>query len=82
VDEFAEIDLPGFTVLNREDLRAVCDREQTREAIVAALQTGGRPSSRVPVLVWGLGAILAGLLGALLIYLVRRCRTALRKGSS
>src|SRR5262249_51412197 len=38
VDEFAEVELRGATVLSREELRAVCDREKTREAILQALQ--------------------------------------------
>jgi hypothetical protein len=38
VDEFAEVDLHGLKVLTREELRAVCDREKTKAAIVDALQ--------------------------------------------
>ena len=38
VDEFAEIELPGLKVLSREELREVCDREKTKEKILAALQ--------------------------------------------
>lgn len=38
VDEFAEIELAGLRTLTREELRAVCDREKTKEAIVKALQ--------------------------------------------
>ena len=38
VDEFAEVELPGVRVLPREQLRAVCDRHRTRQAIVTALQ--------------------------------------------
>jgi hypothetical protein len=38
VDEFAEVELPGLKVLTREELRAVCDREKTKEAIVKALR--------------------------------------------
>ena len=37
VDEFAEFDLSGGNVLSREELRAVCDRCQTKEAIVIGL---------------------------------------------
>ncbi len=37
VDEFAEVQLGGLTALTREELRAVCDREKTRDAILAAL---------------------------------------------
>ncbi len=39
VDEFAEIELKGMRVLTREELRAVCDREQTKEAILKALES-------------------------------------------
>jgi hypothetical protein len=38
VDEFAEVELPGMKVLTREELRAVCDREKTKEAILKALR--------------------------------------------
>jgi hypothetical protein len=38
VDEFAEVELHGLHVLSREDLRAVCDREKTKDAIIAALR--------------------------------------------
>jgi hypothetical protein len=38
VDEFAEITLRGNRVLNRKELRAVCDAQKSKEAIVAALQ--------------------------------------------
>jgi hypothetical protein len=38
VDEFAEVELGGMHVLSREDLRAVCDREKTKEAVIAALR--------------------------------------------
>jgi hypothetical protein len=38
VDEFAEVELLGRRVLSREELRAVCDRAKTREAIVQELQ--------------------------------------------
>jgi hypothetical protein len=38
VDEFAEIELKGMRVLTREELRAVCDRQQTKERILEALQ--------------------------------------------
>jgi hypothetical protein len=41
VDEFAEVECNGLCVLTREELRAVCDREKTKEAIVRALQNGG-----------------------------------------
>ena len=55
VDEFAEVELPGCRTLAREELRVVCDREKTREAILAALRKGSaaadsatkpRPASR------------------------------------
>jgi hypothetical protein len=38
VDESAEIELKGMRVLTREELREVCDREQTKELILQALQ--------------------------------------------
>jgi len=38
VDEFAEVELPHLNGLTRDELRSVCDRERTREAIVRALQ--------------------------------------------
>jgi hypothetical protein len=38
VDEFAEVELRGLRVLSREELRAVCDREKTKEAIIEALK--------------------------------------------
>jgi hypothetical protein len=43
VDEFAEVELPGLRVLTREELRSVCDREKTKDAILQALrqQAGG-----------------------------------------
>ena len=40
VDEFAEVSIPGLTCPNREELRQLCDREKTKEAIIAALQKG------------------------------------------
>jgi hypothetical protein len=39
VDEFAEVELPGLRVLDREELRAICDRHKTKEAIVRALES-------------------------------------------
>jgi hypothetical protein len=38
VDEFAEVELPGLRVLTRRELREVCDRERTKEAILQALR--------------------------------------------
>jgi hypothetical protein len=38
VDEFAEVELRGTRTLTREELRAICDREKTKEAILAALR--------------------------------------------
>jgi hypothetical protein len=38
VDEFAEVEIKGMRVLTREELRAICDREKTKEAILKALQ--------------------------------------------
>jgi hypothetical protein len=39
VDEFAEVELRGRGVMTREEFRALCDRERTREAILHALGT-------------------------------------------
>jgi hypothetical protein len=39
VDEFAEVELPGLRVLNREERRAICDRAKTKEAILRSLET-------------------------------------------
>ena len=38
VDEFAEVELKGIRTLTREELRAICDREKTKEAILEALR--------------------------------------------
>jgi len=38
VDEFAEVKLSGIKVLSREELREICNREKTKEKILAALQ--------------------------------------------
>ena len=38
VDEFAEIALRGNRVLTRKELRAICDVQKSKEAIVSALQ--------------------------------------------
>lgn len=38
VDEFAEFELSGGRVLTRDELRAICDREKTRERIVNAMR--------------------------------------------
>lgn len=38
VDEFAEIERSGLTSLTRDELRRVCDKYKTREAILTALQ--------------------------------------------
>ena len=37
VDEFAEIELDGGRILNRDELRAICDAHKTRDAIRQAL---------------------------------------------
>jgi hypothetical protein len=37
VDDFAEIELAGLNALTREELRAACDRYQTKEAIIRGL---------------------------------------------
>jgi hypothetical protein len=45
VDEFAEIELSGLKSLTREELRSICDREKTKEAILTAFgQTKGDPA--------------------------------------
>ncbi|KFB70458.1 MAG: hypothetical protein AW09_004439 [Candidatus Accumulibacter phosphatis] len=38
VDEFAEVELKGRRVLNREELQAICDKEKTKEAILDFLR--------------------------------------------
>jgi hypothetical protein len=38
VDEFAEVTLRGLRTLTREELRAVCDRERTKEKIIGAME--------------------------------------------
>jgi len=38
VDEFASTPRPNLSVLNREELRKLCDREKNREAIIDALK--------------------------------------------
>jgi hypothetical protein len=38
VDEFAEFELDGLRTLTRDELRGICDREQTKEKIVEALR--------------------------------------------
>jgi hypothetical protein len=38
VDEFAEVGIGGGRVLDRAELRAVCDRAKTRAAILEALR--------------------------------------------
>jgi len=38
VEEFAEVELGALKTLTREELRAICDREKTKDAIVEALQ--------------------------------------------
>jgi hypothetical protein len=43
VDEFAEVELTGLRVLTRDELRAICDREQTKEKILAALRGSASP---------------------------------------
>ncbi len=37
VDEFAEVELPRLDVLNRAELRSICDAKKTKEAIIAEL---------------------------------------------
>ncbi|MFO0910499.1 MAG: hypothetical protein U0794_19500 [Isosphaeraceae bacterium] len=37
VDTFAEVEIPGGRVYDRNELRAICDKAQTREAIIEAL---------------------------------------------
>ena len=38
VDEFAEVELKGMRVLDRSELRSICDANKTKEAIVSALK--------------------------------------------
>ncbi len=38
VEEFAEVEQSGWKTLTRDELRAICDREKTKEAIIAALK--------------------------------------------
>ncbi len=38
VDEFAEVEIKGLRVLNRAELRALCDSKKTKAAILEALQ--------------------------------------------
>jgi hypothetical protein len=38
VDEFAEVELRGNRALTRKELRAVCDQQKTKEAIISALE--------------------------------------------
>jgi hypothetical protein len=38
VDECAEVEAKGLKTWTRDELRAICDREQTKETIVRALQ--------------------------------------------
>jgi hypothetical protein len=38
VDEFAEVEIRGSRVLNRAELRAICDRMKTKEKIVEAIR--------------------------------------------
>ncbi len=38
IDEFAEVELKGRRVLNREELQAICDKEKTKEAILNFLR--------------------------------------------
>jgi hypothetical protein len=81
VDQFAEVELTQSRVLTREELRAVCDREKTKEAIVAALtQPTGGASGGAPLSAWGMFVLVValGLVGlAVLAYLVgRKLKTA------
>lgn len=38
VDEFAEVEIPGGRVLNRAELRVICDRMKTKEKIIGAMK--------------------------------------------
>jgi hypothetical protein len=40
VDEFAEVEIPTHSPPNREELRKLCDKHQTKEKIVEALAAG------------------------------------------
>jgi len=71
VDEFAEVELPGVRSLTRDEFRAVCDREKTKDAIVAALQKHP-PAPPFPYWVVGAGAGAAALLLVLLFFAGKR----------
>jgi len=76
VDEFAEVELSGLTVLTREEFRELCDKESDKEGIIAALQRHGRPFwARHP---WVLGGIGLGVvvLAGILFFFFRRKRLA------
>jgi hypothetical protein len=74
VDEFAEVELSGFSTLTREEFRALCDKESDKESIIAALQRHGQSSwTRNGWLVGGL-ALTAVVLAAVLIWISRRKR--------
>ena len=38
--EFAEVEMRGLNVLTREEFRELCDREKTKEAIIARIPLG------------------------------------------
>jgi hypothetical protein len=82
VDEFVEVELQGLKVLDRDELRTVCDRERSKEAIVAALQGQGRaPAGARYSWAWGIGlGTAAAALAAVLIYLLVR-KSRARPGS-
>jgi hypothetical protein len=83
VDEFAELKLPGKQVLSRQELRAACDREKTKEAIVAALE--GRSYSPNSPANWSwrvvaLGMSIAAAAVLLVVAVVLLARRRLRSG--
>jgi hypothetical protein len=74
VDEFAEIELKGMKTLTREELRALCDREKTKPAILTAL---GQVNTERETAVQGEGLVIPwkwlapfGLLAAAVLFLV------------
>src|SRR5262249_38076022 len=76
VDESAEVELRGRQVLTREELREVCDREKTKDAILAALLHRPSPAASAGSWGWvrdfGVGRLLVGI-GAVFLVL-RYCR--------
>jgi hypothetical protein len=81
VDEFAEIELAGSKVMTREELRAICDREKTKEAILVALAqpvATSAPADRQVASPFPWGIVIGSAVGVLavagLVYLFVRMR--------